>query len=230
MVTHDELESALPALLVELAQPLRDLESAPAVLASVKPVLEETVTRLLKAAGMATVLRIERDLTVPIGRQVDAGTIVGDDRLLNAAAAYDVLQQACVVVDAGTAITIDFVDGAGTFHGGAIGPGAQLMLDSLRQKTAQLPAVQFAAPDEPIGHSTSQAMRSAVFHGLRGMVRELVEQYAEVAGTYPMVIATGGDAAALFVDYPLIERIVPDLTLRGMAVSLRAAMRAPENE
>ncbi len=230
VVTNDELETALPALLAALVEPLRDLAFAPAVLASVKPALDEPLTRLLQAAGCEKILRIEQDLPVPIGRQVDAGTIVGDDRLLNAAAAYDVLQQACVVVDAGTAITVDFVDGAGTFHGGAIGPGAQLMLDSLRQKTAQLPAVQFAAPEEVVGHSTSQAMRSAVFHGLRGMVRELVEQYAEIAGAYPMVIATGGDAAALFVDYPLIERIVPDLTLRGLAVSLRTAMRAAENE
>jgi type III pantothenate kinase len=230
VVLNDELETAMPAVLTELAGSLRDLEFAPAVLASVKPALDQTVTQLLQAAGFEKVLRIERDLAVPVGRQVDAGTIVGDDRLLNAAAAYDVLHQACVVVDAGTAITVDFIDGAGTFHGGAIGPGAQLMLDSLRQETAQLPAVQFAAPDEPIGHSTSQAMRSAVFHGLRGMVRELVEQYAEVAGAYPMVIATGGDATALFEHYELVERIVPDLTLRGLAVSLRATMRAAENE
>lgn len=225
-IVNDELETKLPAVIEELARPLLDKAFAPAVLASVKPLLEPTVMKALRAAGLDKVLRIEQDVNVPIGRHLDDGTQAGDDRLLNAAAAYQVLQQACVVVDAGTAITVDFVDGAGTFHGGAIGPGAQLMLDSLRQQTAQLPAVRFEAPEEAVGHNTSQAMRSAVFHGLRGMVRELVEQYAEAAGAYPMVIATGGDAEALFADYPLIDRIVPDLTLRGVAITLEAAVRA----
>ena len=53
--------------------------------------------------------------------------MVGEDRLLNAAAAFDKLNQSCVVVDAGTALTIDYIDGKGTFHGGAIVPGAQLI-------------------------------------------------------------------------------------------------------
>ena len=143
------------------------------------------------------------------------------DRLLNAAAAFDVLKQACVVVDAGTALTVDFVDGAGTFHGGAISPGGQLMLDSLHQRTALLPEVKFAKPDEAVGHNTTEAMLAGAFHGLRGTVRELVELFAEHAGTFPMVIATGGDAPLLFADYPLIDRVVPDLTLMGLAVALR---------
>ena len=65
-------------------------------------------------------------------------------------------------------------------------------------------------------------MRTAAFHGLRGMVRELVEKFAETVGQYPLVIATGGDAEMLFKDYELIERIVPDLTLRGLAVTVAA--------
>ena len=59
-------------------------------------------------------------------------------------------------------------------------------------------------------------MRSGVFYGIRGMVRELTEKYAETAGSYPLVIATGGDAELLFEGYELtIDRIAPDLTLAG---------------
>ena len=72
-------------------------------------------------------------------------------------------------------------------------------------------------------------MRSAVFHGLRGMARELTEKYAEVAGSYPAVVATGGDAEMLFGDYELVERVVPDLTLLGMALTLQAAQQAAED-
>jgi type III pantothenate kinase len=195
------------------------------VLSSVNPPISDKIADLLAARGPDVVVRrVEKDLPIPVGRHLDPETLVGEDRLLNAAAAYDVLKQACVIVDAGTAITIDYVDGAGTFHGGAIGPGAQMMLDALHQRTAQLPEVELAAPREAIGHNTAEAIRSAVFHGLRGMVRELTEHYAEAAGSYPMVIATGGNAELLFKDYDLVERIVPDLTLRGLAITLQAAV------
>ena len=208
----------------EAFDPLKDREDAAILLSSVNPSVAESVQQKLTTCCGRSVMRVERDLPVPVGRQLDPEAMVGEDRLLNAAAAYDVLKQACVVVDAGTAITIDFVDGAGTFHGGAIAPGAQLMMDSLNQRTAQLPEVEFDKPTDVIGHNTIQAMKAGVFYGLRGMVRELVEQFAESAGQFPLVVATGGDGALLFKDYDLIDRVVPDLTLMGLALTHRVAL------
>lgn len=210
--------------------PLRGKSDTIVLLSSVNPTIAEPIQQTLAAHLGHEVCLVERDYPIPIGRQLDPEAMVGEDRLLNAAAAYDVLKQACVVVDAGTAITIDFVDGAGTFHGGAIAPGAQLMMDSLNQRTAQLPEVEFEKPANVIGHNTIEAMKVGVYHGLRGMVRELVEQFAEHAGQFPLVVATGGDAPTLFQDYDLIDRIAPDLTLMGLAVTLRvAAERADED-
>lgn len=97
------------------------------------------------------------------------------------------------------------------------------MMDALNQRTAQLPEVEFDKPAQAIGHNTSEAMKAGVYFGLRGMVRELVEQYAEVVGQFPLVVATGGDAPLLFQDYELVDRVVPDLTLMGLAVTLRVA-------
>ncbi len=216
----DGLDDAVGAAAAQLL----DVDGACAVLASVNDELAAQVVGRLELP----VNRVEADLPVPIGRQLDPEAIVGVDRLLNAAAAYDLLKQSCVVVDAGTAVTVDFIDGAGTFHGGAIAPGAQLMLDALHEHTAQLPQVDFAAPGEPMGHNTVQAMCTAAFHGIRGLVRELVEMYAEQVGAYPAVIATGGDAQMLFDGYELIERIVPELTLMGLALALRTAMEQGE--
>lgn len=216
LVTGDQLDAPLAAA----HEALKGADAACAVMSSVNRDLAAKVVQRLDLP----VNRVETDLPIAIGRQLDPEAIVGEDRLLNAAGAYDVLKQACVVVDAGTAVTVDFVDGAGTFHGGAIAPGVRMMLQSLHEHTDQLPQVDFAPPDEPIGHSTAQAMRTAAFHGIRGMVRELVEQYAEQVGSFPIVIATGGDAPVLFGDYDLIDRVVPELTLMGMAVSLRVAM------
>jgi len=224
VIDNDESLREVLATMREAFSQISDRVNAAVMVASVNPKMEKRLTdEVWRQLGIRPI-RVEDDLPVPIGRQLDPETIVGDDRLLNAAAAYDVLKQACVIVDAGTAITIDFVDGAGTFHGGAIGAGAQLMLDSLHEHTAQLPEVEFDVPEEPIGHNTTEAMRSAAFHGIRGMLRELVEQFAEEFGAYPAVIATGGDAELLFEDYELVERVVPELTLLGMAVTFRVNM------
>ncbi len=172
--------------------------------------------------------QIGEDLPAPIGQHLDPETITGIDRLLNAAAAWDAHQQACVVVDAGTCITVDFVDGEGTFHGGGIAPGAQGQLDAMHRSTSALPDITFEAPlKEAFGKNTAQAMLQGVFHGIRGMVRQLSEQYAIRYGAYPMVIATGGDAMVLFDDDELIERIVPDLQLQGMIAAVKH-MVSPE--
>lgn len=216
-IANDALNT-LPGLLAELGE-------APAIfLSSVNEPVAERISAMIEA----DLVRVERDVNIPIGRKLDVESIVGEDRLLNAAAAFDQIKQAVIIVDAGTALTVDFVDGEGTFHGGAILPGARMMLRAMHEYTAQLPLIDLAEPDEPIGHSTRQAMLTGVVNGLRGAVRELVEKFAEVYRGYPKVIATGGDAALLFERYDLIEAIVPDLTLRGMALTHRTATSQSE--
>ena len=194
----------------------------------VASVNDEVAAKLISALEdqlSVDIYRVGEDVPIPVGQQLDPETLTGVDRLLNAAAAFDRLKQACVVVDAGTAVTVDFVDGQGTFHGGAIAPGASMQLHALHEHTAALPDLSFRAPDkEPFGRNTAQAMYQGVFHGIRGMVQRLVEQYAEHYGAYPMVIATGGDAAVLFENDPLVDRIVPDLTLMGIAAAAKYAM------
>jgi type III pantothenate kinase len=202
------------------------------LLASVNDPVAAKITAAVEDQTGQEIYRVGDDVEIPIGRQLDPETITGADRLLNAAAAYDILKQACVIVDAGTAITVDFVDGEGTFHGGAIAPGAALQLKSLHEYTAALPDLAFRAPDgEAFGRNTAQAMHQGVFHGIRGMVQRLVEQYAEAYGAFPMVIATGGDATTLFEGEALIDRVVPDLTLMGIEVAARQALvEERENE
>ena len=135
-------------------EPLRERDDAVVLMSSVKPQLTAAIAQMVTDTLAQTPRWVERDVPIPVGRQLDPEAMVGEDRLLNAAAAYDVMKQACVVIDAGTAITIDLVDGEGTFHGGAIAPGAQMMLDALNQRTAQLPELAFDVPAEAIGHNT----------------------------------------------------------------------------
>ncbi len=209
-------------------QPLREADLAAVYLASVNEQAEQRVLEIVEQRLGVAVLRMEKDLTIPIGRQLNPEAIVGEDRLLNAAAAYDRLKQACIIVDAGTAITVDFVDGTGTFHGGAILPGLSTQARALHDYTSLLPLVEVKKPRDPIGHSTIEAIQTGLYHGCRGAVRELIERYAEFYMGYPKVMATGGDAELLFEGYDLIETIVPDLTLQGMAVAHRYAIQEAE--
>jgi len=217
------------AELERLAGKIAGRPNAMCLVGSVHPAAAQRIASLAERHFPDTVYHVEKDVPIAIGRQLDPEAIVGDDRLLNAAAAYDVTKQACAIVDAGTAVTVDFVDGAGTYHGGAILPGMAMMLQSLARGGAQLPEVAWDRPQEAIGHNTQEAVRSGIFHGLRGAVRELVETFAESTSGYPLVVATGGDAETLFDDYPLVERIVPDLTLQGIAVTARSAKSAAES-
>jgi type III pantothenate kinase len=227
LVPHDEAATIAP-LADRLFESIRTLEDAAVYIASVNDPVADTIAEQVSEALDRPVIRMERDVAVPIGRQTDPEATTGEDRLLNAAAAFDRAKQACVIIDAGTAMTVDFVDGEGTFHGGAILPGARMMLRALHEQTAQLPLVEFTVPEELIGHNTEQAIRVGVYHALRGAARELVEKYAEIYRGYPKVIATGGDAEMLFEGYDLVETIVPELTLQGMAVAHRHATTESE--
>ncbi len=223
---HDELPRAADTL-----RQLRDRiepEDLAVYVASVNPEAAKETADIAVRTLDAETAHVGEDVTVPVGRQLDREAIVGVDRLLNVAAAYDRIKQACIIIDAGTAVTVDFVDGEGTFHGGAILPGARMSLDILHDYTHQLPRIEFAPPVEAVGHNTVEAMRSGVYHGLRGAVRELAERFALFYGAYPKIIATGGDAHTLFEDYELVEAVVDDLTLRGIAVTHRVACGVEE--
>jgi type III pantothenate kinase len=223
--------AAIVAEAVRLWEEIKDEPQAAVMLASVNEKVAKTIESSLEDQLSVEIYRIGEDVPVPIGEALDPETIVGADRLLNAAAAWDRLKQACVIIDAGTAVTIDFVDGQGTFHGGAIAPGLAMQLKALHEHTDALPMVEFRKPiGDAWGRNTVDAMLRGVYEGVRGLSWRLVERYAEQYGAFPMVIATGGDADALFGEDELVNRIVPELTLQGMAVAARHALAADENE
>lgn len=105
-----------------------------------------------------------------------------------------------------------------------------MQLAAMHQGTAALPQVAFRAPDddETFGRNTEQAMLLGVYEGIRGMVQRLTERYSESYGAFPLVIATGGDAEALFTNDAVVTRVVPGLVLRGILVAVRYERGATE--
>ncbi len=191
--------------------------------ASAREALEQ---RLAEINPTAETARIGVDIPLRLRHSLDDDSTVGVDRLLNAYAAFDRAKQACIVVDAGTAVTVDFVDGEGVFQGGVIAPGVRMMLDALHQHTHALPSISFETPDPgrgPFGKDTTHAMRLGVRSAVVGLVRDVTERFAEKYGAYPQIVATGGDAGLFEREDGLVEHIVPDLQLLGMGLAFEHA-------
>jgi type III pantothenate kinase len=159
------------------------------------------------------------DLPLTIG--VAAPEKVGMDRLV-AAVAVNRLRDAnrpAIVIDAGTAITIDAVDRQGCFCGGVILSGMQVTARGLAASTDLLPEVgtRFEeGPPEIIGRSTVEAIRSGLFHGTVGAVRECVTKMSRVQVGTPQVFVTGGGSLALKDSLDFEHQFVPDLVLAGI--------------
>ncbi|MEI7657450.1 MAG: type III pantothenate kinase [Phycisphaerae bacterium] len=205
----------------------------PVVMSSVNAPRAEAIARAIEDAGHGPVLRIGKDVLVPMNHALDDATTLGQDRILCAFAAWRRAKQACIVVDAGTAITVDFVDGEGTFQGGAIAPGVNMMLRSMHAGTAALPALTYTPPDPAqgaFGKDTTHAMHLGVTAAAVGMVHHLINAYAEAYEAYPQIIATGGDAAALFERDELVEHVVPDLQLIGILEACKAHDEVQDEE
>jgi len=203
----------------EVWERVKDLSDVAVVAAGVNPPLIEALEHAIQQVTGQAIQWVGKEIDLPIKVLTDQPEQTGVDRVLNIAAAHEQMGKACVVVDAGTAITIDVCNDAGEFLGGAIAPGAAMQFEALAEKTAKLPKIQLAAPTEPFGKSTITAIQQGVYHGIRGMVKELVENYATELGNWPDVIATGGDAPMLFEGWELIHAVAPDLTLYGIALA-----------
>jgi type III pantothenate kinase len=196
-----------------------DLHGVPIVMSSVNEPAARAISSALEQSDAGRVLRIGEDVLVPMQHALDDASTLGQDRILCAFAAFRRAKQACVVIDAGTAITVDFVDGEGTFLGGAIAPGLNMMLKSMHEHTAALPKLEYQHPDDAkgaFGLDTRHAMILGVRAAATGLVHYLIDAYATAYEAYPQIIATGGDAATLFERDDLVEHIVPDLQLIGI--------------
>jgi type III pantothenate kinase len=208
-----------PGKLADAWQRIKGREDAAVAAATVNPSLSPAIEQAVKQVTGQDVQWVGKDLDLPIKVLTEKPELTGVDRILNIAAAYEQMGKACVVVDAGTAITVDCCNDKGEFLGGAIAPGATLMLDALHARTAALPQVPPAVPAGPFGNNTEQAMLQGMYAGIRGMVKELAENYATALGNWPDIIVTGGDAQMLFDGWELIHAIAPDLTLYGIALA-----------
>lgn len=224
--TPDEVEILLGLLLGLDGRRLDDIGAI--ALASTVPAAAAAVETVAARRTIACVTASA--VTVPLPVRVDRPGEVGPDRLVNAYAAARLYGTPAVVVDCGTATTLDAVDHAGAFVGGAIAPGLVLGLEALASRTARLPRVEPRLPDGSIGHDTAAAIRAGTVLGHRVMIEGLLlrmrRELAAGAGVAPhdvRVVLTGGLSVLPWArTVEGVDAIDPELTLRGLVLFHRA--------
>lgn len=189
------------------------------VICSVVPaatrILESVV---LKRWGVKAQI-IGRDIIVPIKNRYTNPKQVGQDRLVCAYAACELLGYPAVIIDLGTAITLDVVSAKKEYLGGIIVPGIHMTAETLFERTALLPLVEITKPKHLIGKDTRGSILSGIFYGYGEMLKGLIHLLSGGMKIRFKVILTGGHAK-LMAGYVKqgVDVVDPDLVLKGIAL------------
>ena len=181
----------------------------------VPPVFHSVRTGVVKVIGKQPMV-VGPGLKTGLNIRVDVPSQVGSDRIVIAVAALAEYKPPLILMDMGTATTIEVVEENSTYIGGVIFPGVKVSLDALTSRAAQLPAISLDKPRNVVGKNTVDCMRSGMMYGTAAMIDGLVDRIEEELGYRATLVATGG--MAQFVT-PLCKREIileKDLLLKGL--------------
>ena len=190
----------------------------------VPPVFNSVRTGVIKVIKKQPMV-VGPGLKTGLNIHVDVPSQVGSDRIVIAVAALAEYQAPLILMDLGTATTIEVVEPDNVYMGGVIFPGVRLSLDALTSRAAQLPGISLEKPKNVIGKNTVDCMRSGMMYGTAAMIDGLVERIEEELGHQCTLIATGG--MAQFIT-PLCKRRIileKDLLLKGLNLIYKKNLR-----
>ena len=213
-LTADEIRVKLGGLLALQGNSWGDVERL--VIASVVPVLTVAYEQLALDATSVPPLVVGPGVKTGLRIAYDNPHEVGADRIANALAAVDAHGAPVLIVDFGTATTLDVVDASGAYLGGAIAPGVETSAEALFRRAARLSAVELEAPTRVIGRTTRESVQAGLVLGEALMVDGLVRRaWTEIDSECP-VVATGGLAGRMAPLCETVTDVDPDLTLKGL--------------
>jgi type III pantothenate kinase len=183
----------------------------------VPPVFNSVRTGIVKAIRKEPMV-VGPGVKTGLNIQMDTPSQVGSDRIVIAVAALAEYKPPLLLLDLGTATTIELVDKNSNYLGGCIIPGVRVSLDALTSRAAQLPGIRLDQPKRVIGKNTVDCMRSGIMHGTAAMIDGMLARMEQEAGYSGTVVATGGMAQFIV---PLCQREIhleKDLMLKGLNI------------
>jgi type III pantothenate kinase len=211
--TGDELAERIGGLFALCGMSFDEVDAV--CVSSVVPPLGTQFEQLTERYLEAECLTIGPGVKTGMSIRIDNPLEVGADRLVNAIAAYERFQSACIVVDFGTGINVDVVSAAGEYLGGAIGPGLEISLSALIERAARITRIDLEAPEAAIGRSSRAAIQSGFVFGFAGMIDGIVRRIEAELGE-ARLLATGGLASVVVPFTETIDEVDDMLTLKGL--------------
>ena len=196
-ICHEEIEDAIIASVVPNV--MHALEGAVIKYLHIRPIIIET--------GIKTGIKIVTENPKQIGA----------DRIVDAAAAYELYGGPVLVLDFGTATTYDLIDADGAFVSGVTAPGIRISAKALWEDTAKLPEIEIKKPESILAKETISSMQVGLVYGQIGQTEYIIRHTKEEADMGEIkVVATGGLGRIIASETPLIDIYDPNLTLKGM--------------
>lgn len=212
--TADEYAVLLLNLLPSEGLSLSDIDHA--IIASVVPPLEAVFEELSERYLRVSPLTVGPGVKTGVRICTDNPREVGADRVVNAAAAHRLYGGPLIIIDFGTATTVDAVSKEGDYLGGAIAPGISVAAEALFERASKLPRIELIAPEHAIGKNTVASMQSGMIFGYVGLIESLVHRIRQELGGKARVIATGGLADVIAKETKVVDVVSPHLTLLGL--------------
>jgi type III pantothenate kinase len=213
-LTSDEIRVKISGLLGAEGRDWGDVERV--VISSVVPQLTHTYEEIAEQTTGRSPMVVGPGLKTGMPISYDNPREVGADRIVNGIAAYEKLGGPVIVIDFGTATTLDVIDENGAYLGGAIAPGIETSAEALFSKAARLSKVDLEPPDSVIGTNTQASLQSGLMLGEAAMIDGLVARIREELDADAAVIATGGLAHTMAPLCDVIGEVDEDLTLKGL--------------
>ncbi len=214
--TSDQYGVEIKNLLEAYGAQIKDIDDC-IISSVVPPVFNSVKTGVMKIIGKQPMV-VGPGLKTGLNIHVDVPTQVGSDRIVIAVAALAEYKAPLILMDLGTATTIEVVEPENTYIGGVIIPGVRVSLDALTSRAAQLPGISLDKPKNVIGKNTVDCMRSGMIYGTASMIDGLIDRMEEELGHSSTIVATGG--LAQFIT-PLCKHDIileKDLLLKGLNI------------
>lgn len=187
-----------------------------AILSSSVPAVTPWISSMVRDRIGLELLVVDPTTDTGVTVDIDNPREVGPDRLVDAAAAFALYGGPTLVLDFGSATTLNVVTRDGRFIGGAIAPDIRAAHDALVSKAAKLTSVDLVFPERAIGRNTVAAMQSGIMLGYLGLINGLIAAIDAELEEPTTVVATGGFGGVFQERCPRISAYVPDLTLTGL--------------